>query len=85
MLSPEEKREMHRFETELLVEEEEKRHLVVEERRLTQEEHQLHNTLLRTETALHHNKAEKSRIKQLLNVSEESIQRLKIKLKGLRH
>lgn len=84
MLSAEEKKALHRLENDLLMQEEEKRHLLMRDQALNQEERVLHNTLTHTTKSLDENKAEKTKIANLLRQVGESIQSLQRKIKGYR-
>ncbi len=84
MLSPEAKRQLHQLENELLIKEESKRHLVVRDQALTQDERTLRTTLLRAEQELDKNKAERTKLRQLLLETEEEIRRLHTHIKGIR-
>ncbi len=82
MLSAEEKRALHQLENELLIHEEEKRHLMVREQAILQEGRVLETTLARAARELEQNKAEKLKLTNLLHQTEEAIQRLRIKIKN---
>ncbi len=84
MLSAEEKKALHRLENDLLMQEEEKRHLLMRDQALNQEERVLHNTLAHATKSLDENKAEKTKIAHLLAQVGESIQSLQRKIKGYR-
>jgi len=84
MLSPEEKRAIHQLENDLLMQEEEKRHLLTRDQALAQEERVLRNTIAHATKSLDENKAEKAKIEHLLHEVADSIQSLHIKIKNHR-
>ncbi len=84
MLTPEDKKRLHQTENELSVKEQEKRHLLGREQELAQEEHSLHNSLLRIEQELGKNKAEKHKTAELLSQVEDEIRQLHTRLKNIR-
>ncbi len=84
MLSAEEKKALHQLENDLLMQEEEKRHLLIRDQALNQEERVLHNALAHASKSLDENKAEKAKIAHLLGQVGEAIQSLQRKIKGHR-
>jgi hypothetical protein len=81
MLSNEDKRAIHQLETDLLLQEEEKRHLLIREQALAQEERMLHNNIIRAEQELGKIKTEKAKISRLLIETNDAVQRLQTKIK----
>ncbi|MEK9173826.1 MAG: hypothetical protein AAB845_01010 [Patescibacteria group bacterium] len=84
MLSAEEKKALHQLENELLMQEEEKRHLLIRDQALNQEERVLHNTLAHANKSLDENKVEKAKIASELRQVGETIQSLQTKIKNHR-
>ena len=66
------------------MQEEEKRHLLMRDQVLDQEERLLHNTLAHTNKSLDENKAQKAQIANILRQVEEELHRLHVLIKAKR-
>jgi len=85
MLDSETQRKIHELENELLVVEEEKRHLLADMNKLHQDERILENTIIRAEKNLELDKDKEARDAERLREAEEKIQRLRILIKNQRN